>query len=112
MRLQPKDGRGPIAAPRLVPIASSFEDFTPSDHLRVLRVLDLQPGRRHAVRLVPTLAPFADDALEVATTCGVEECSTATAQVVDVQEPRIDARHDRAEASLAFTQRPIAQIRE
>lgn len=59
--LQPQHRLRPVAAPQLPAIAPRFEDFTPASHLRVLRVFDFQPGRRHAIVFVSALAPFADE---------------------------------------------------
>jgi hypothetical protein len=45
---------------------SGLEQFTPTGHLRVVGILDLQPGRRDAVALVPPACPFRHDATKIA----------------------------------------------
>lgn len=105
-----KDRRPPIASPPLALIPPRLEEFATARHLRVGRVLDLDPRRADTVRLVPAVAPFTNDALEITRACNLKQSRTSLWQVFNGQQTRRAARHDRTQATLAFMQRPRAKI--
>src|SRR5262249_36391609 len=76
----------------------------------VLRILDLEPGRRDAVGLVPTADPLRDDALEILLTGRLEEGGPAFLDMVDVPKPRGEPRYESLQAPLALEERPITEV--
>ena len=90
----------------LPPIAPHLEDFTSADHLRVPRILDLQPGCRHAVRFVSAVSTFTDDAFKVTIADSLKQGSAAP-QIIDVQQTGIDTGHDPANATLTLNEREL-----
>jgi hypothetical protein len=72
--------------------------------------LGLDPRRGDTVSLVSAVTPFRDDALEIALTRGGEQVAAAALQMVHVEQPRINARHDGSQAALAFDQKFIDLI--
>jgi hypothetical protein len=91
-------------------IPALLEQFTAADHMRVRRILNLDPTRRRAVRLVSTLAQVGDDTLEVTLAGPGEQIAAASLERIDVQQTGVDPRHDRAQAALAFDQRAIPEV--
>jgi hypothetical protein len=82
----------------------------PVTHLRVLKILDLQPRRGSLVDAVYASGPFADDPFKVAITGDPKEIGTALANMIEVQETTLHSRHDAREQTLAFQQRQRAQV--
>src|SRR5262249_53136081 len=81
-------GVAPLSSPR-------FEHLTPAGHLRIVRALDLQPGRRAAVCRVPAVRPLREDALAVPGADLAEQVHTAALDVSDVEQARVGTRHYR-----------------
>jgi len=53
-------------------VAPALEQLPPSFHLRVLRILDLQPGRTPPVTLIRAVRPLRDNAFEIPPACEPE----------------------------------------
>jgi hypothetical protein len=79
-------------------------------HLRVLAILNLQPGRGAPIRAVRATSPLRDDAFEVALANNAEQIATAPLQVIEVQQPALNRGHDPQQPALAGEQRQARQI--
>ena len=71
---------------------AALEQFVPILYLRVSWILNLQPRRGTAVRLIRPAGPL------------------RVRKVIQVQQPRFDPRHDARQLALACQQRQPAEI--
>jgi hypothetical protein len=54
--------------------------------------------------------PLRDDPRKIAFAHGVEEPNAGVAEVIEIEQPGLDARHDRLQPALALEQGPLSQI--
>ena len=80
------------------------------EHLRVRRILHLEPRRRDAVRLVATAPPLGDASFGVTPADRIEQSFPTADDVILIQQRGRDARHDPPQRPLAFQQRPSANV--
>ena len=79
-------------------------------HLAIAAILDLQPGRHAAVSAVRAVRPLADDAFKVSLARHAKQIAAALVDVIEVQQPRLNGRHDAKQPALAFEQRQCREI--
>ena len=84
-----------LASPRREPLM-------PIAHLRVLAILDLQPRGGAAVGAVGAGGPFSDDPFKIMLARNPEQITAALLDVIEVQQARLDGRHDPTQATLAL----------
>ena len=54
------------------PEEEELKQFSATGYLRVVWIFDLQPGRLHAIGLIPAARPFRDDAFAVSPTNAIK----------------------------------------
>jgi hypothetical protein len=92
------------------PFGARVEQLVPTVHLRVLRIFDLQPRRAARIGLIRAVRPLRHDPLEVVFTRRLIEIASALRDVIEIQQPAFDTRHDPQQPALALEQRQRAQI--
>ena len=91
-------------------VAASLEELAAARHLRVLRILDLQPGRLNPVAVIWAVLPLRHDALEIPSACLAKQADASPFDVIDIEQSRLNPRHDAPQSALALHQRQRAKI--
>ena len=99
-------GAAPLCPFRLM----QREQLVPSVQLRVADVFNLEPRCTASIGLIPAVRPFRDDAFKVALAGDAEQVAAALSDVIEVQQSRLDARHDAPQTTLAMQQWQGAEV--
>ena len=82
----------------------------PIAYLGVIGVLDLQPGRGAAIRVIRAAGPLADDAFQIAIASDAKQIASALRNMIEVEHAAFNLRHDPQQFAFAVEQRERSNV--